>query len=306
MNNIIKPLFINIFIWASLAYGTYEELKTRTEAIPPITTENIENYPQFKDQFIQYALVHILDDTLQEALTKKYPEQAHKIITRQRNLKILAPHPEYFNEVVAGKWCEFRENNTKIVDTFEKLKAKMGLSPNILLFIDASNDGVSSCAHNCAIRVKQASSKYFEVRCGVVLLHPHRKMSFASLEQVIAHELAHFLEQLTVADVQWLNGPRNGDEVRLAWSREREYVADEIAALTLGSIDGAMEFFGATPDMTKPQGWNLPSEECFRTADGSFLELDECQRLHPSEGNRCRRLLALVEKYPEKFQKTIS
>lgn len=76
-------------------------------------------------------------------------------------------------------------------------------------------------------------------------------------------------------------------------SRRYESEADRGAALALGSIEGGMLLFGATPSVSDSSGWKLPAD-CLH---------EDPQDVHPSKADRCRALLALVEKHPHKFPK---
>lgn len=241
----------------------------------------IERWPQYKDPFIQYALERELPSpSILKTLIRKYPEYAEAISTKQYHLIFGADQKPHISEMVAQDleseaqgfdWSKVTDKNMQTL--FDDLKAKMGLPHEVSLFATANpeiaSDAISICLHN------------------IVLVYSQSKLPNHLWKFILAHELTHILKK---HNAHYYFIDENTSE-KLSARRKTEYEADEGAVVTLGSISEAMEVFHAIPDASHASGWKLPKDE------------DDSHSTHPSDANRCRALLALVEKYPDKFQK---
>jgi hypothetical protein len=260
------------------AMGLSEQIIPEAQSMPAVTVENIEKYPQYKDHFIQHALEHELSDALM-VLVQKYPECAPAISFKLYTLLFGSQKSPDTAKFLAERYEELFQDFklTKVEDTniqslFDELKVKMGIRNGISLFATA-NPKIGSDAAAIVIH-------------DIVIINSESRLPIQMWKFVLAHELGHVLKKHT-GHHYFIKDQKQGLPIR----HKNEYEADEIAVLTLGSIAEAMEFLHATPDASAPFGWKLPADTNDSTND------------HPSDANRCRALLAVVEKYPDKFQK---
>jgi len=174
------------------------------------------------------------------------------------------------------------------------LKKTMGLKDDVLLYF---ND-VPNCLAN-----KGSGCERHGLRTIVILGAQFLKQYNARTRDfIIAHELAHIMknheERARIYQETCSEKEENFEMDSFlrkvaSFQRKMEYEADEGAALALGHVEGALVFFGAVHDESSSHGWKLPVDTKEHDPEGT----------HPSPQQRCEALLALVEKYPDKFPK---
>lgn len=265
---------------AGFIYGTYDRLKTSLGYMPPLTAENIDQYQHYKEQVFERKL----PAAAVKALMLKYPEHAEKYAVCQYYMYCKATYPD--DPII----IPYELDNPDLQAAFADIKIKMGIAWSMPLIEDASLSG----DYSASTRYTNTKTPFF-----YVVIHPQAQLTDA-WKHVVAHETAH-LAMHHIEKGHFLCDRATPEGLALA--RQFEYEADEKAALTLGSIQGGMEFLGAIPDANSAFDWKLPNDNIFHTNFGLRV-LDESRMTHPSNANRCRALLALVKKYPEKFSQS--
>jgi hypothetical protein len=249
MNNSIKLLlftFLSLAPCATEAMGALCNLRIAGKTV-------LQKISQ-KQVMQLHAAIHPQNNQL-----ARYIDKNNRLIRQLRACPALQQH------VISGSWKSLHNKQQHLLPLFEQLKQRMGNVSAVPLVSAHIPDSVAEM-HDCLVCDHKAII-IDEALC--------RERGIATQKFLLAHELAH----ASLNHGKKIASVRNAPQHEVTQLHHAiEYEADAEAVRVLGTLDGAVEFFGHAHETTPPDAVSLHATST---------------TLHPSDQKRAAHLISI-------------